>query len=138
MTHGQHAKATQLLWCVEDDWWETAGHFTVQPDLDTSLNLQHQGNNHQLNKREHTSSPLFLSAPFSPFLQKNKKKTLEDCLLSTSKINKETGEASSSPNLVLAFDKQVKELLCVDNSLTEVRHQTNQGSVPLVDDLNNK
>ena len=42
---------------------------------------------------------------------------------------------SLTTHFVLALDKQVKELLCVDYSLSEVSHQTNQSSVPFVDDL---
>lgn len=38
-------------------------------------------------------------------------------------------------DLVLALHKQVQELLGIDNSLTEVRHQTNQSRVPFVHNL---
>lgn len=38
-------------------------------------------------------------------------------------------------NFVLALDQEVKEFLCVDHSLTVVRHQSNEGSIPLVDNL---
>ena len=38
VSHGQHAQATNLLGTVEDDRRESAGHLTVQPNLDT---LQH-------------------------------------------------------------------------------------------------
>lgn len=75
MAHGQHAKPTQLFGGVEDDRRETARHFGVQADLDTSLDL------------------------------------------------------------VLALHQQVQELLGVDHSLAEVRHQTNQSRVPFVHNL---
>ena len=38
-------------------------------------------------------------------------------------------------HLVLTLDKEVQQFLSVDDSLSEVRHQANQSSVPLVDDL---
>lgn len=38
-------------------------------------------------------------------------------------------------DLVLALHKQVQELLGIDNSFTEVRHQTNQSRVPFVHNL---
>ena len=38
-------------------------------------------------------------------------------------------------DLVLALDEQVKKFLRVYDSFAEVRHQTNQSRVPLVDDL---
>lgn len=41
-------------------------------------------------------------------------------------------------NLVLTFHQQIEELLCVDYSLTEVRHQTNESSVPFVHNLKAK
>lgn len=39
VAHGQHAQAAQLFGSVENNGWETARHFRVQPDLDTGLNL---------------------------------------------------------------------------------------------------
>ena len=39
MTHGQHAQSSQLLGRVEDDRRETRGHFRVETNLDTRLNL---------------------------------------------------------------------------------------------------
>lgn len=38
-------------------------------------------------------------------------------------------------DLVLTLHKQVQELLGIDHSLTEVRHQTDQSSVPFVYNL---
>lgn len=38
-------------------------------------------------------------------------------------------------DLVLALHKQVQELLGIDHSLTEVRHQTDQSRVPFVHNL---
>ena len=38
-------------------------------------------------------------------------------------------------DLVLALDEQVEQLLRVDDSLAEVRHQADQRRVPLVHDL---
>lgn len=38
-------------------------------------------------------------------------------------------------DLVLALHQQVQELLGVDHSFTEVRHQTNQSRVPFVHNL---
>eukprot|EP00123_Amoebidium_parasiticum_P018099 comp24100_c1_seq1/m.43516 comp24100_c1_seq1/g.43516 ORF comp24100_c1_seq1/g.43516 comp24100_c1_seq1/m.43516 type:complete len:578 (+) comp24100_c1_seq1:3557-5290(+) len=38
-------------------------------------------------------------------------------------------------DLVLALDEKVQKLLCVDHSLSVVRHKADQGCVPLVDDL---
>ncbi len=38
-------------------------------------------------------------------------------------------------DLVLALHQQVQELLGVDHSLTEVRHQTDQSRVPFVHNL---
>src|SRR6267154_3450877 len=38
-------------------------------------------------------------------------------------------------DLVLCFHKGIQELVCVNDSLTVVSHQTDQSSVPLVDDL---
>ena len=35
-------------------------------------------------------------------------------------------------NFVLTLDEQIKKLLCVDDSLTEVCHETDQGRIPLV------
>ncbi len=35
VSHGQHPKATDLLWTVEDDRREPTGHLTVQTNLDT-------------------------------------------------------------------------------------------------------
>ena len=37
--------------------------------------------------------------------------------------------------LVLTLDEQVKQFLCVHDSLSEVGHETDQSSVPLVRDL---
>lgn len=39
MTHGQHAKTSQLLWCVKHNRRETTGHLRIQTNLDTSLDL---------------------------------------------------------------------------------------------------
>lgn len=39
MTHGQHAEASQLFRSVEHHWWESTGHFGVQANLDTRLDL---------------------------------------------------------------------------------------------------
>ena len=39
-------------------------------------------------------------------------------------------------NLVFAFDQQVQELLGVNDRLSEIGHQTDEGSVPLVHNLN--
>lgn len=75
MSHGQHAETSQLFWSVEDHRREAAGHFRVETDLDTRLNL------------------------------------------------------------VLALHQKIQELLRVDDSLTEVRHQTDQSGVPLVYNL---
>jgi len=44
-------------------------------------------------------------------------------------------DLDSSLNLVLALDEKVQQLLCVDSCLSEVGHEPNQRSVPLVDDL---
>ena len=41
-------------------------------------------------------------------------------------------------DLVLALHQQVQELLGVDNSLAEVRHQTDQSRVPFVHNLDVK
>ena len=38
-------------------------------------------------------------------------------------------------DLVLALYKKIEQLLCVDDRLAEVGHQTDQGRVPLVDNL---
>jgi len=38
-------------------------------------------------------------------------------------------------DLVLALDEEIKQLLGVDDRLTEVRHQANQSRVPLVHNL---
>ena len=75
VTHGEHAQTAQLLGGVEDDGWETRGHFRVEADLDARLDL------------------------------------------------------------VLTLDEEVEQLLRVDDRLAEVRHQTDQRRVPLVDDL---
>lgn len=39
MAHGQHTKTTQLFGSIEDYWRETTGHFGVETDLDTCLDL---------------------------------------------------------------------------------------------------
>ena len=41
----------------------------------------------------------------------------------------------SSLDLILTLDQEIQELLGVDDRLAVVRHQANEGSVPLVDDL---
>jgi hypothetical protein len=38
-------------------------------------------------------------------------------------------------DLVLGLDERVQKFVCVNDSLTVVRHQTNEGCVPLIDDL---
>jgi hypothetical protein len=38
-------------------------------------------------------------------------------------------------DLVLSFHKGVKEFIGVDHSLPVIGHQSNQGGIPLVDDL---
>lgn len=38
-------------------------------------------------------------------------------------------------NLVLALDEEIQQLLGVDHRLSVVGHQTDQGSVPFVDNL---
>ena len=40
MAHREHAQAPQLLWSVEDNWREPAGHLRVQPNLDPGLDLR--------------------------------------------------------------------------------------------------
>ena len=76
MAHGQHAQAAQLLGRVEHDRRETTGHFRVETDLDTGLDL------------------------------------------------------------VLTLDQKVQEFLGVHDRLSEIGHQTNEGCVPLVHNLN--
>ena len=44
-------------------------------------------------------------------------------------------DLDTSLDLVFAFDEQIEKFLSVDDRLAEVSHQTNQGCVPLVDDL---
>jgi hypothetical protein len=39
VTHAQHAQATELLWSIEDDRWESTRHFGVQANFDTGLDL---------------------------------------------------------------------------------------------------
>ena len=57
MTHGEHTKATQFLRSVKDNRGETTGHFGVQTNLDTCLDLKHN-NVHcvkqQLQKQDNT------------------------------------------------------------------------------------
>ena len=40
MTHGQHAKTSQLLGCVKHNRRETTWHLRVQTNLDTGLDLE--------------------------------------------------------------------------------------------------
>ena len=47
-------------------------------------------------------------------------------------------DLDSSLNFVLALDEKIEQLLRVYDRLAEVRHQTNQRRVPLVDDLKQK
>ena len=39
VSHGQHAEASELLWGIEHDWWESRGHLGVQTHLDPRLYL---------------------------------------------------------------------------------------------------
>lgn len=39
VAHAQHAQASQLLGSVEHHGRETTGHFTVEPDFDSGLDL---------------------------------------------------------------------------------------------------
>ena len=39
MSHGQHSEASQFLRRVEDDRRKSGGHFGIESDLDTSLDL---------------------------------------------------------------------------------------------------
>jgi hypothetical protein len=39
MSHRQHTKPSKFLWTIENYWRESTWHLTVQPNLDTSLDL---------------------------------------------------------------------------------------------------
>ena len=115
MSHGKHTETAQFFRRVEDDRREPG---TI------SESIRYIGR--ETNSRN----------PISPQYANEAENSVRggNTLLPRGHFGVET-DLDTSLDLVLAFDQQVEKLLRVDHRFAEISHETDQGGVPFVDDL---